>query len=164
MVCKVSMQFRPMQTWTTVYSSWSWLASDGGPLGRDGHPGGERAAQAPYETISWLQQYGAYESTQYTTTGVITAILSQPGAVNGIGGPNSPAGSVIYTYAYYVQDATGGIDMYGALPKGDTYTPTVGDVISVTGQYAPFHQFSEMATVHGRHQGRYRLSPRAALC
>ena len=77
---------------------------------------------------------------------MITAILSQPGAVNGIGGPNSPAGSVIYTYAYYVQDATGGIDMYGALPKGDTYTPTVGDVISVTGQYAPFHQFSEMAT------------------
>jgi fibronectin-binding autotransporter adhesin len=142
MVGKVSMRIRSRQTWAMVIASGRRLLAMGVLLALMGGLAGSALAQN-YETISWLQQNGAYESTQYTTTGVITAVLSKPGAVNGIGGTGS---SVVYTNAYYVQDATGGIDMYGALPHGDAYTPTVGDVISVTGQYAPFHDFPEMAT------------------
>ena len=31
-------------------------------------------------------------------------------------------------------------------PKGSTYTPTVGDVVSVTGQWEPYHDIPEMGS------------------
>ena len=92
-------------------------------------------AQSPYETISWLQQDGS-ANVSYTTTGLITQVLSKPGVVNGI---------TYNYYAFYVQDATGGADIFGYLPSGGTYTsPTAGDVVSVTGIYAPFHEIPEI--------------------
>jgi fibronectin-binding autotransporter adhesin len=77
-----------------------------------------------------------------TVDGVITQVLSMPGAVNGIGGTGGAG--VVYTYAFYVNDGTGGLDVYGALPPGSTYVPTVGDTVKVTGNYAPFHQLPEI--------------------
>jgi autotransporter-associated beta strand protein len=101
------------------------------------------SAMGQYTSILSLENSGTVGSTQYTVSGVITQILSKPGAVNGIGGTGS---SVVYTNAYYIQDATGGVDMYGALPSGGTYVPTVGDVVSATGQWSPYHQIPEMGS------------------
>lgn len=71
--------------------------------------------------------------------GVITAILSAPvGALDG------------YSYSKYAilaQDATGSIDLFGALPAGSTYVPTVGDEISVSGTYSPFDQIPEISSM-----------------
>jgi autotransporter-associated beta strand protein len=57
---------------------------------------------------------------------------------------------VIYYNAFYLDDGTGGIDVFGYLPNGSTYVPTAGDVVTVSGQYNPFHQIPEMGgTAHG---------------
>jgi len=69
---------------------------------------------------------------------VITAILSRPGTVNGKN----------YTsWAFLAQDSTGSLDVFGTLPTGSTYTPTVGDAISTSGTYAPYHQIPELGTL-----------------
>jgi hypothetical protein len=67
---------------------------------------------------------------------VVEAILSQPGTLDG------------YTYSTYsllVQDSTGAMIVYGSL-SGLGYTPTVGDAISVSATYSPFHQIPELAS------------------
>ena len=69
---------------------------------------------------------------------VITAILSQPGTVNGD----------TYTgWSFLVQDSSGSLDVYGKLPTGSTYTPTVGDAVSLSGTYSPYHQIPEIGTL-----------------
>ncbi len=71
-------------------------------------------------TVTYDNASGAYP--------VITAIYSQPGTVNGR----------TYTgWAFFVADSTGSIEIYGALPSG-SYTPAVGDAVSITGSYAPY--------------------------
>lgn len=69
---------------------------------------------------------------------VITAVLSQPGALDGY---------TYSTWSFLAQDSSGSIDLYGALPSGSTYVPTVGDAISVSGTYSPYHQIPEMGTM-----------------
>jgi hypothetical protein len=69
---------------------------------------------------------------------VITAILSQPGTVNG---------RTYTSWSFLAQDSTGSLDMFGALPSGSSYVPTVGDGISVSGTYSPFHQIPEVGTM-----------------
>ncbi len=69
---------------------------------------------------------------------VISAILSQPGTVNG---------KTYTSWAFLAQDSTGSLDVFGALPGGSTYTPTVGDAISVSGTYSPYHQIPELGTL-----------------
>jgi hypothetical protein len=69
---------------------------------------------------------------------VITAILSQPGTVNG---------RTYTSWSFLAQDSTGSLDIFGALPGGSSYVPTVGDAISVSGTYSPFHQIPEIGTM-----------------
>lgn len=76
------------------------------------------------------------------STPVVTAILSQPGTYGGHA----------YTgWSFLVQDGTGSLDVFAtaaSLASVDPgYTPTVGDVINLTGTYSPFHQIPEMATL-----------------
>jgi hypothetical protein len=69
---------------------------------------------------------------------VITAILSQPGTLDG------------YTYTSWsilAADPTGSLDLFGALPSGTSFTPAVGDAVSVSGTYSPFHQIPEIGTL-----------------
>ncbi len=69
---------------------------------------------------------------------VITAILSQPGTI----------GTKTYsTYAILANDGTGSIELYGSLPTGSTYTPTVGDSISVSGKYGPYDSIPEIGSM-----------------
>jgi hypothetical protein len=69
---------------------------------------------------------------------VITVIGSAPGAADG------------YTYNNYAiiaQDATGSIDLFGHLPTGDPYIPSVGDEVEAAGTYSPFDSIPEIATL-----------------
>ena len=68
---------------------------------------------------------------------VVSAILSQPGTVDGY---------TYTTYSFLAQDSTGSLDIFSTL-SGLGYTPTVGDAISVSGTYSPYHQIPEIATI-----------------
>ena len=71
---------------------------------------------------------------------VITAILSQ-------GGGTVVNGHTYNNWSFLAQDSTGSIDMFGALPSGGSYVPTVGDAISVSGTYSPYHQVPEIGSI-----------------
>lgn len=73
--------------------------------------------------------------TSITTDPVITAILSAPGTVDG---------KSYTSWSFLVNDGTGSMDVYGKMPTGSTYTPTVGDSISLTGEYSPYEQLPEL--------------------
>jgi hypothetical protein len=71
-------------------------------------------------------------------TPVITAILSQPSTVNG----------TTYTnWSFLANDGTGSLDMFGHMPVGSTYVPTLGDGISASGTYSPFDQIPEIGSL-----------------
>lgn len=69
---------------------------------------------------------------------VVTAILSQPGPVNGH----------TYGWSFLATDATGSIDIFASSATLNTvapgYSPSVGDAISVSGSYQPFDQIPEI--------------------
>jgi hypothetical protein len=69
---------------------------------------------------------------------VITAILSQPGTVNGLTYTN---------WAFLANDGTGSLTVFGHMPAGNPYVPTVGDAITASGTYSPFHQIPEVASL-----------------
>jgi len=80
--------------------------------------------------VTWDNTSGQYP--------VIDAVLSQAGAVSG---------THTYTsWSFLAQDGDGSLDVFGSL-SGLGYTPTVGDAISVSGTYSPFHQIPEIETV-----------------
>ena len=108
-----------------------------------------KATAQPVTSLTTLDTSGVVGGT-YTISGTISTILSAPaaGGINGIGGVGS---SVVYTNAFYVTDGTTGIDVYGALPLPNTAnnnlpggTPAVGQVVTVTGAFGPYHQMPEM--------------------
>ena len=80
--------------------------------------------------VTWDDASGQYP--------VIDAVLSQAGATSG---------THTYTsWSFLAQDGDGSLDVFGSL-SGLGYTPTVGDAISVSGTYSPFHQIPEIETV-----------------
>jgi len=68
---------------------------------------------------------------------VVTAILSQPGTVDGY---------TYTTWSFLAADSSGSLDIYSTL-SGLSYTPTVGDAISISGTYSPYHQIPELGTI-----------------
>ena len=68
---------------------------------------------------------------------VITAVLSQPGTLDGY---------TYRTWAILAADSTGSLDVYGVMPSLG-FTPAVGDAISFTGTYSPYHQIPEIETL-----------------
>jgi hypothetical protein len=94
---------------------------------------GQYSGNAAYiETL-----FSGTPAVTYSSSPVITAIGSAPvGALDGYN----------YTsWSFLAQDTTGSLDIFGALPGG--YTPTLGDAITATGTYAPFHQISELGSI-----------------
>jgi PEP-CTERM motif len=99
------------------------------------------AAPAFGSTVAAIE--GQANNTPATIDGsgdsaVITNILSQPGSGDG------------YTYtnwSFLVNDGTGSLDVFGHLPTGSTYTPTVGDAITAQGTYSPFDSIPEVGTL-----------------
>ena len=69
---------------------------------------------------------------------VITAIMSQPGTFGG---------HAYTSWAVLAQDSTGSIDLFSSTASFGTYVPTVGDVVTATGTFSPYHQIPELATL-----------------
>jgi hypothetical protein len=65
---------------------------------------------------------------------VVTAILAQPGTVNG---------RIYLNWTFLVNDGTGSMEIFasGAALAG-LYTPKLGDAITATGTYSPYHERS----------------------
>jgi hypothetical protein len=92
------------------------------------------ANSAMAETIAQME--GSAGTGTITTNPVISAILCQPGVVNG---------KTYSNWSFLINDGTGSMDVYGTMPGG--YTPVVGNTVSVSGTYSPYHQIPEMGTV-----------------
>jgi hypothetical protein len=94
------------------------------------------AAPALASTVAQVEAQPSGTSVTLTDNPIITYICSQPGAtVDG------------YTYSnwsFLVNDGTGSLDLFGTLPAGTTYTPTVGDAISAAGTYSPYSGIPEI--------------------
>ncbi len=69
---------------------------------------------------------------------VVTAIMCQPGTFGG---------RTFSTWAVLAQDTTGSIDLYSSAASFGSYVPVVGDVITATGTYSPYHQIPELASL-----------------
>jgi hypothetical protein len=69
---------------------------------------------------------------------VITAILSQPGTVDGY---------TLTRWSFTAADSSGSLVLYSLLPSGTSFTPTVGDAISAAGTYSPYSQIPEIASL-----------------
>ena len=69
---------------------------------------------------------------------VITAIMSQPGTFGG---------HTYSSWAVLAQDSTGSIDLFSSSASFGSYVPTVGDAITATGTFSPYHQIPELATL-----------------
>lgn len=69
---------------------------------------------------------------------IITAIMSQPGTFGG---------HTYSTWAVLAQDSTGSIDLFSSSASFGSYVPTVGDAITATGTWSPYHQIPELATL-----------------
>jgi hypothetical protein len=72
----------------------------------------------------------------------ITAILSQPNTTP-VDGYTYSSGKL----AFLANDGTGSLEIFGALPSGSTYVPTVGDQVSLAGAYAPYDGIPEIGTL-----------------
>jgi hypothetical protein len=100
------------------------------------------AAPTLASTIGQIEAAGAGSATLDDggtgTFPVITAILSAPGTVNG---------KAYSSYAVQVEDGTGAAVLFGKLPAGSTYVPTVGDGITAAGTYGPYNQIPEISTL-----------------
>ena len=84
------------------------------------------AATSAVASASTISQFISSGGT--ITGATITGVLDQNATYAG-------------EYSYVIQDATGGILMYGV----SGYTPQVGDVVDVTGSYAPYNGNPEIS-------------------
>lgn len=100
---------------------------------------GMAGSSALGQTISYVENNIASGTTGVSLTSdpVITAILSQPGTVDG----SNPYSS----WSFLVNDGSGSMDVFGTMPAG--FTPVVGETISVSGEYSPYHQIPELEDV-----------------
>ncbi|HWE02695.1 MAG TPA: prepilin-type N-terminal cleavage/methylation domain-containing protein [Tepidisphaeraceae bacterium] len=78
---------------------------------------------------------------------VITAIISQPGAVTSIGGA-SKTFAATSGYTFLINDGTGSAEVY-QYDKGSnlSYVPQVGDTIQLSATWAPYQQLPEFTTI-----------------
>jgi hypothetical protein len=96
------------------------------------------AGRAMAESINSIETTGGTGTVRTLDNGaVVTAILSQPGTFNG---------KTYTSWSFMANDGTGSMVVYSTL-AGLGYTPTVGDAITATGTYSPYHQIPEMGTV-----------------
>jgi hypothetical protein len=67
---------------------------------------------------------------------VVTALLTEQGTFNG---------KAYSSNSFLVNDGTGSLEIFG-VPNA-TYSPNLGDALTVSGTYSPFHQIPEIGTV-----------------
>lgn len=72
-------------------------------------------------------------------TSTITYIASQAGTTSD--------GYTYTNWAFLANDGTGSLEIFGKMPTGSTYTPTLGDQITASGTYSPFNQIPELGSL-----------------
>jgi hypothetical protein len=77
--------------------------------------------------------------TPVTYDATITAVLSQAGTTGD--------GYTYGNWAFLANDGTGSLEIFGHLPTGSTYVPTVGDQIDLAGTFSPFNSIPEVGTL-----------------
>lgn len=94
---------------------------------------------------AWADNIAAIQGNPTGTAGltldsgpIVTAIMSQPGTFGG---------HTYSSWAVLAQDSTGSIDLFSSAASFGSYVPVVGDVITATGTYSPYHQIPELATL-----------------
>ena len=98
----------------------------------------------PSNNIAWFENNeptgSGTASCTINSNPVITAILSQPGTFNT---------KAYSAYSFLVSDGTGSADVYMTSTQVTTlgYTPTVGDAITPSGTWYPYHQIPELETL-----------------
>jgi hypothetical protein len=104
------------------------------------NPGTQIAGQPTNGSGSGIQipgQDGNTSGSAITITGTVTAVLEQPGTFDGkTYGPTA--------VTYLLSDGTGSIEVFGTTSG---YTATVGDNLTLTGLYSPFHEIPELETI-----------------
>jgi hypothetical protein len=107
---------------------------------------GTFAAAALASAISASASTIAQVEAQSSGTAGLT--LDSNPVINVIGSSPQTLDGYTYTnYGIFVQDSTGGMDLFGKLPTSSTYVPAVGDAVTATGTYAPFDQIQELGTL-----------------
>ena len=69
---------------------------------------------------------------------VVSAILSTPNPTNGL---------TLTRWIFLVDDGTGSMDIFNTAPLPGSYTPTVGDKLTIAGTNSPFSGIPELATL-----------------
>jgi hypothetical protein len=98
------------------------------------------AAPAFASNIATIDQDASGTAVTLDSNPVITAVLSAPNTV-------AVDGYTYSNYAILANDGTGSVELFGHLPTGSTYVPTVGDAISVSGTFSPFDGIPEIETL-----------------
>ena len=96
------------------------------------------AGNVEASTIAAVEAQAPSTAATLDNNPVITYIAAEPGSGDG------------YTYTNYAilaNDGTGSIDIFGHMPTGSAYVPTVGDAISATGTFSPFSNIPELASL-----------------
>jgi hypothetical protein len=97
-------------------------------------------AQATASTIAQVEAQASGTPATLDQNPVVTAVVTIQGTFNGKSYPSN---------SFLVNDGTGSMEIFGVPnpPASPSYTPTVGDAITVSGTYSPFHQIPEIGTV-----------------
>ena len=96
------------------------------------------ATSASADTVAQIEAQPSGTSVTLNSNPVINAIGSMPGSADG------------YTYTNYailVADSTGSLDLFGHLPTGTTYVPSIGDAVGAAGTYDPFDAIPEISSL-----------------
>jgi hypothetical protein len=103
------------------------------------YPGTLQGGNTTNGTGSGIQTPGADGSTSganTTISGYVTAILSMPGTYDG---KTYAASSV----SFLLNDGTGSLEVFGTTG----FTPAVGQNVTLTGLYSPFHELPELEDI-----------------
>jgi len=97
------------------------------------------ATKTMAENINTMENNGTASSVTIDSSPIVTFIGSAVGA-------NANAGHTYTSWAVFVQDSSGGADLFASSANmaAAGYTPTVGDALTISAKYAPFDGLAEL--------------------
>ena len=98
-------------------------------------------SNASADDILTIEGYPASTAVTLDSSAIITAVGSQ-------GGGYVSNGHTFNNWSIFVQDSSGALQLFGALPSGTTEpNPTVGDIVNAAGTFSPYHQVPEVGSM-----------------
>ena len=98
-------------------------------------------ANAMADDIATIEGYSSGTGVTLDSSPIITAIGSH-------GGGYTVNGWTYNNWGIFLQDSSGGLELFGPLPSGTSEpNPTVGDAVNAAGAFSPFHEIPELASM-----------------